>query len=122
MANSITKPSPLASFNDTIAATLVASTSAWTDIGDEINCRWMRGKHFYFTAASTANVNVQVLGSYDNATSFPLVALSSFTLNNASTDKHIGEYYTHLKIQAQLTAASTTTTLGATVCGCNFST
>ena len=121
MAVSIAKPSPLVSYNNTIAATLVSSTSAWTDLGTW-DCRFMRGKNFYFTAASTANVNIQVLGSYDDETSYPLTALASFTLNNASTDKHITDYYTGIKMQAQLTAASTTTTIAVTFCGSNFST
>lgn len=121
MADSFARPSPLVSYNDSIAATPVASSSAWTDLGTW-DTRYMRGKHFYFTAVSTANVNIQVLGSYDDGDNYSLTALASFTLNNASTDKHITDYYTDLKIQAQLTAASTTTTVAVTYCGCNFST
>ena len=109
MASTPTKSSPLTCMYGTLD-TLTVTSSVLADVG-AWDCKFIKTKNFYITAVSTQNCSIKILGSYDGGSNYSLVALSTFSMNNNSTDKQISAFFTNIKVQATVdsTVPGTTT-------------
>jgi len=91
----------------------------WADVGT-FNVRLLKTKELLFTA-TTQNLKVQVLASYDEGSTYPRTAEAEFTVTaGTSVAKTISIYCTDLKIQVKPASADTHGTLDTQMCGASF--
>ena len=78
----------------------------------------LKTKYMFF-AATTNDLKVKILGSYDGGATYPITETAEFTLTAAAaaTQKTVTNLYTHLKAQVKPAVNDTHGTLATSVHG-----
>lgn len=91
----------------------------WADAGTW-NVQALKTKALYFTA-TTKDLSVQILGSLNGGTTYPITVETSFAVATATpVKKQITDYYTNLKVQVKPAAEGQHGTLSTQLAGASF--
>ncbi len=91
----------------------------WADVG-AWKVQGLKTKALYFTAA-TKDLSVQILGSLNGGSTYPIIVEASFAVATATpVKKQITDYYTNLKVQCKPAVADQHGTLSTQLAGASF--